>query len=624
MAMRSYHYRHYEKRDPSWYIKKIAHVFQGCRSVLDVGCGPGLCMRALLEVGVEEVIGLERDPHFLEVAGNAGLKVISHDLNMPFPYLKSESFDGVVLYQTFDFLVSPAKVVCLRECWRVLKPGGKIAVYSQNKFNRNAKKDPCRIGAITLQELKSLLEQAGFHSISLVDNKALIDAHSRTIKPWTPEIPEHRLLTANATAFKPLLIPSSSPEKDSLNFLKLWPYGIDAAWKTRFPVQNELQISASLQPQTSPKMRGEMALSFSFDNSAVELQIGTDGGVKWNSTEEIHPEDESDGPVGICVRLQKSDADFPEVALWLWRGERQVLFTKYAISAPVRSITISLCAEPESAVFQVDHISVLTFSDGERKEVFDAQVLAHTSSRAAEGIKKLTAREMTELFDRTRVERALILAGGLHGGLNWMLAIQHRYPDRAFPMIRLPATQGAGESVLNRRLFRLETLWRGEQMIGLAFDLQEERPHPAILHWAEKRQVITAWNPYSNKDLQWLEGAVLKPYRFPVILSTFNGKAAEPRWCRLAFGWIERYPQLYLNSLFIPRGAMLVEAARNSPEKIVFGSNFPGTNLMDAIADIEGLEVGRRVKQKILFNNLDQIIKNLRFFRQDELRAHRS
>jgi len=181
VAMRSYHHRHYEGRNPSWYIKKIAHSFLECGRVLDLGCGPGLCMRALLESGVKEVIGLERDPIFLEEAQKAGLRVISHDLNMPFPFLKSESFDGVILYQTFDFLLGAAKIVCLRECWRVLKPGGKIAIYSQNKFNRNAQKDPCRIGAITLQKLKSLLENSGFHSISLADNKALVDLDSPSI-----------------------------------------------------------------------------------------------------------------------------------------------------------------------------------------------------------------------------------------------------------------------------------------------------------------------------------------------------------------------------------------------------------------------------------------------------------
>ncbi|MBW2148393.1 MAG: methyltransferase domain-containing protein [Deltaproteobacteria bacterium] len=623
VAMRNYHYRHYEGRDPSWYIKKIAHVFQGYRRVLDVGCGPGLCMRALLEVGVEEVIGLERDPRFLETARNAGLKVISHDLNVPFPFLESESFDGVVSYQTFDFLVDTAKVVCLRECWRVLKPGGKIAVYSQNKLNRKAQKDPCRIGAITTKELKRLLVQVGFHAVSPADNKVLADAHSPAITQWTPEIPEERLLTANATAFKPPFNPRSFPEKDSRNFLTLRPLRAEAAWKTRIPVQNELQISALLQGQTRTQKRGGMKLNFGLDTGAVELQIGAGGRVIWNRTEEIQPGDGSDEPAGICMRLQKSGEDFPEAAVWVWSGDRQALFRKYAFRAPVNSVTVSLWAEPESEVFPVDHISVLTFTDEERKEVFDAQVLARTSGREAQGGKKLTARDMTELFHRGRVERALILSGGLHDGLNWMLAIQSKHPDRAFPLIRLPATQGAGEEVLNRGLFRLETLWRGEQMIGLAVDLHEGRPHPAVLHWAEERRVITAWNTCNEEDLQWLEGAVLKPYRSPVVLSSFDGRAADQRWCRLAVEWMEKYTQLYVTTLFISCGSMLLEAARRAPERIVFGSNFPNSDPMKAISDIEALAVDPGVKQKILFDNLEQLVRNVRFFRQDELRANR-
>jgi SAM-dependent methyltransferase len=96
--------------------------------VLDVACGTGVLTRAVAaRVGSSgSVIGLDLDPGMIAVA-----RALRPDLRwlegsaqkLPFP---DASFDAVV--SQFGLMFFPNRPLAIAEMWRVLKPGGRLAI----------------------------------------------------------------------------------------------------------------------------------------------------------------------------------------------------------------------------------------------------------------------------------------------------------------------------------------------------------------------------------------------------------------------------------------------------------------------------------------------------------------
>jgi SAM-dependent methyltransferase len=148
----------YEGREPSWYASAIAPL-AGSRRVLDLGCGPGLTLRALLEQGAEQVLGVDRWPAF-QVRGGPEAPIVLHDLTLPMPFLPSESFDAVFSHYVLDY-VSPIGVrQILHEANRVLVPGGRLLVYVAAMGLGGG--DESRTSPYAAETMTALLEEAGF------------------------------------------------------------------------------------------------------------------------------------------------------------------------------------------------------------------------------------------------------------------------------------------------------------------------------------------------------------------------------------------------------------------------------------------------------------------------------
>ena len=102
-------------------------------AVLDVCCGSGAsALPAAKAVGSEgSVVGVDLADRLLDVArrkaraqGLMNVKFQTGDmLNLPFP---NESFDAVVC--VFGIFFVPDMTAAVRELWRVLRPGGQLAV----------------------------------------------------------------------------------------------------------------------------------------------------------------------------------------------------------------------------------------------------------------------------------------------------------------------------------------------------------------------------------------------------------------------------------------------------------------------------------------------------------------
>jgi SAM-dependent methyltransferase len=95
--------------------------------LLEVGCGGGLLLRDALATGAR-VTGLDHSEDMVELARDRapGAKMVHSKVEaLPFA---DETFTAVAMSIVFFFLDDP--VGALLECQRVLRPGGRIAIYT--------------------------------------------------------------------------------------------------------------------------------------------------------------------------------------------------------------------------------------------------------------------------------------------------------------------------------------------------------------------------------------------------------------------------------------------------------------------------------------------------------------
>ncbi len=157
------HHRFYDGRQPAWY-ERLVKPLAGLPAVLEIGCGPGLLLEALRGAGVGRVLGLERDPVYLQACRERGLPVAAHDLNQPFPFVASGSFDGIVAHSALDYLSPIAVRTVLRECRRVLKPGGRLLIIARS--DGQASGDETRSSVRLTEELmRRFLDEAGLGQV---------------------------------------------------------------------------------------------------------------------------------------------------------------------------------------------------------------------------------------------------------------------------------------------------------------------------------------------------------------------------------------------------------------------------------------------------------------------------
>jgi len=101
--------------------------------LLDVGCSNGDFVRSALRLGFDAE-GVEPAPAAARTAQEAGLKVRQGLLEeAAFP---EQSFDAVTLFEVIEHLREP--LALLRECWRVLRPGGVLLIGTGNRASWTA------------------------------------------------------------------------------------------------------------------------------------------------------------------------------------------------------------------------------------------------------------------------------------------------------------------------------------------------------------------------------------------------------------------------------------------------------------------------------------------------------
>ncbi|WP_058304178.1 arsenite methyltransferase [Gorillibacterium timonense] len=193
----------------------IAEIKLG-ETVLDLGSGGGFdCFLASRQVGVEgKVIGVDMTPEMISRARSNATK--GHFINTEFRLGEIEQLP--VADQTVDAIISncvvnlsPDKQQVFLEAFRVLRPGGRLAIADvvvtaelppAIRDDIDALYSGCISGASSIQELERLLKKSGFTAISIEPK----DSSKSFIKEWLPGSDlDQFLVSAVIKAIKPTL-----------------------------------------------------------------------------------------------------------------------------------------------------------------------------------------------------------------------------------------------------------------------------------------------------------------------------------------------------------------------------------------------------------------------------------
>lgn len=157
----------------------LAGNFEPGGKILDVGCGRGVLLSSLADLGFE-VHGTEiSDDAARGADSRAKIRIVPSLQQADFP---EDHFDGVVIWHVLEHLPDPATAV--REAWRILKPGGRLIIAVPNYSSVQARwsgpdwfhLDPPRhLFHFTLNGLTRLIDECGFrrrsvHHFSLRQN----------------------------------------------------------------------------------------------------------------------------------------------------------------------------------------------------------------------------------------------------------------------------------------------------------------------------------------------------------------------------------------------------------------------------------------------------------------------
>ncbi|MEJ2140982.1 MAG: arsenite methyltransferase [Gammaproteobacteria bacterium] len=192
--------------------RAIASLQQG-EVVVDLGSGGGFdAFLAATEVGNSgKVIGIDMTPAMLSKARNNAVKGKYQNVEFrlgEIEYLPVADNSADVIISNCVINLSPNKAQVFKDAFRVLKPGGRLAisdVVASCEMPEQMKNDPqllagCMAGASLVDELEAYMAGAGFTEISITPK----DESREFIKDWAPgRGVEDYVVSAHIEAIKP-------------------------------------------------------------------------------------------------------------------------------------------------------------------------------------------------------------------------------------------------------------------------------------------------------------------------------------------------------------------------------------------------------------------------------------
>lgn len=193
--------------------KAIASLKKG-ETVLDLGSGGGFdCFLAVQEVGeTGQVIGVDMTSEMVSKAranaDKAGYRNVEFRLG-EIEHLPVADAVVDVIISNCVINLSPEKAKVFNDAFRVLKPGGRLAisdVVATADIPELAKNAPtlytgCLSGALSVHEIEEILKSAGFDVIAIKPK----DESKEFIRNWVPDSKlEDYVVSATIEAIKPV------------------------------------------------------------------------------------------------------------------------------------------------------------------------------------------------------------------------------------------------------------------------------------------------------------------------------------------------------------------------------------------------------------------------------------
>lgn len=193
------------------------------QTVLDLGSGAGLdCFFAAKKVGeTGHVIGVDMTPEMIERATVNAKRMKVTNVEFRHGYLEDLPLDTNsvdIIISNCVINLSPDKSKVFAEAFRVLKPGGKLAVsdiVTDGPLPEAVKQSlsawaGCVAGAVTAQEYIGMMEAVGFTDISVKpvffdkeNMNSALDEMKLDVKEYPREAIYEAVYSAKITAYKP-------------------------------------------------------------------------------------------------------------------------------------------------------------------------------------------------------------------------------------------------------------------------------------------------------------------------------------------------------------------------------------------------------------------------------------
>ncbi len=128
--------------------------------VLEIGSGLGVLLK---RIPSKNKIGIETNDFAIKESRRRGMKVIKTDVEKGLPF-KDSSFEVIIMNEVIEHFRKPKLV--LKECYRVLRPKGKIIITTpaKNFFVHDLAES--HFSEMTLSELRKIVKDCGFHTIT--------------------------------------------------------------------------------------------------------------------------------------------------------------------------------------------------------------------------------------------------------------------------------------------------------------------------------------------------------------------------------------------------------------------------------------------------------------------------
>ena len=163
-------------------------------TVVDLGSGGGFdCFLAAKQVGkTGQVIGIDMTPDMISKARTNAAKIGADNVDFrlgEIEHLPVADDTADIIMSNCVINLSPDKLSVFREAYRILKPGGRLAISDilaiaalPDEMRQNlALVSACVGGAATIDDTRAMLTQAGFENIKITPK----DESRQLISEWT-------------------------------------------------------------------------------------------------------------------------------------------------------------------------------------------------------------------------------------------------------------------------------------------------------------------------------------------------------------------------------------------------------------------------------------------------------